>query len=299
MITFQYYSNNINSSKFAGYVTLPQFIEAIRNPNKHILELFSQIAYYESIGDMATKAKLKERLYSFTPCVVVNKYRRYDNILSFTGLMVQEFDHIPNASDLKHYLFNEYPEVIAAWVSPSKKGAKVLVKIPIVKSVDEFKSYFYGMASELWQFNGFDAAGKNAVLPLFQSYDSELLYRDNASTWDKKGVMENEFKQNVYVKPTPIESDEFLEGIIIKTINTGFDNITDNGHPQLRSLCIAIGGYIANNYIDRHKALGIIDRQIETHTYLKKGIDGYKVTARWALDAGMKQPIHLNIESNG
>jgi hypothetical protein len=81
---------------------------------------------------------------------------------------------------------------------------------------------------------------------------------------------------------------------IIKIIDSGFDNIHDNGHPQLRALCVAIGGYIANGYIDHTSALQHLDHRIATHHYLKKGVSGYKRTARQMLNFGQKRPLHLN-----
>jgi len=294
---FQYYSNSINCSEALGYVDLNSFLNSTKNPKPLTLELFNNIAICEVNGDMLTKAKLKESLYSFTPCVNVQNFRRYRDILRFTGLAVLDFDHITNSEDFKNYLFENYDFIIASWLSPSKKGVKALVKIPVSKSVDEFKSYFYGLGEEMWQFNGFDGSGQNCVLPLFQSYDSKLLMRTDANVFNKKGYCSTEYIAT-NITPKPVKFETKYEVIIQKIIDTGFAKITTNGHPQLRALCVSIGGYVANNYIYFNDAINYINNKITNHNYLKKGVNGYQKTAKQAVKLGMNSPLNLSIDGN-
>lgn len=295
---FQYYSNEIHSSTPLGYVSLQEFLHSHKHPKPDVIELFEKIKQCTDNGDAQGKAKLKEKLYAFTPCVRVKKdgKRRYSDIVAFTGILVLDFDKIDNASDINEFLFSQYFEVIAAWLSPSRKGVKAFVKIPIVQSIDEFKSYYYGIAEEMDQYNGFDPSGQNAVLPLYLSYDSELLFRNDAETWTKKGLKINDFTSTSTVQRLP---DNYKpsgddERRILNMIKKGMDKIVDNGHPQLRSLCLSIGGYIANNYISEAVALGEINQLIQTHGYLKKGVKGYQQTAKWAINIGKNKPLTLS-----
>lgn len=289
---FQYYKDDIHSSNPAGWVTLDQFIRANKEPKPHIEELFNQIAYYSSIGDNETKAKLKERLFSFTPCVQLKGRRKYSSIAKFTGLMVLDFDKIHNAIDFKDYLFNEYNSIIACWLSPSKMGVKALVNIPVVTSTDEFKEYFFGIAEEMWQYNGFDGSPQNCVLPLFQSWDPDLFQRENPTQWIKKGIRLQNFTTSTG-EVNPVEGNVYYDERIYKIIDTGMSRIHDNGHPQLRALCVAIGGYVANGYITKDKVLNMINYKIELHPYLKKGIKGYQNTAREMIEFGITKPLSL------
>jgi hypothetical protein len=291
-IHFQYYPNKVNTAEPLGFVTLQRFIDSVKQPKPHLIEIFNQIAYFESIGDMESKAKLKQRIYYFTPCVIVNRRRRYSDIAKWTGLAVLDFDHINNAPEFRDYLFNEYKSIICAWLSPSKHGVKALVNIPEVQSVDEFKSYFFGLSEEMWQYNGFDGSGQNCVLPLFQSMDYSLLQRDDFATWHAKGY-KLDAMPTTPGQTNPVTPSDHYEKVMIKMIENGIDKITENGHPQLRGLCIAIGGYIANNYISETDALQHIDFRIENNNYLKKGIPGYKKTARWAIQKGRNSPLNL------
>lgn len=301
-IQFQVYQQPItNTRPEKQLITLHRFLDYIEDPPSRIREIFFQIAQAELADDKEEKARLKQKhLYYFNPCVIVDPVRRYEYIKSFTGLLVLDFDHIDNAEEFKYFLFDEYKCIIAAWLSPSKRGVKCLVKIPIVgvktpidESIREFKEYYYGIAEEMDVYSGFDGSGQNAVLPLFQSYDPDLLDRNNPETWTIKGIKRNDYTTAPTLPPPNIDITDKDKETIVKIINTGFDNITDYGHPPLRGLCVVIGGYVAAGYIDEYDALQIINYQIESHSYLKKGIAGYKKTALSAIKKGQGKPLTL------
>lgn len=114
MICFNYYAANIKKSTPLGVIDLDRFIESIRNPKEHIKEIFKRIQDAELAGDMTLKSQLKEKLYSFTPCVIVSGPRKYDNIQCFTGLMMLDFDHLNSneAKEFKAFLFETYDFII-------------------------------------------------------------------------------------------------------------------------------------------------------------------------------------------
>jgi hypothetical protein len=299
-IHFQVYKQPITLIHPQRVISLQEFLDFTKTPPQSTKEIFDQIAAAEVSDNKVLKAKLKQTyLHYFTPCVIVDPIRNYKSIKSFTGLLVLDFDHIDNAPDFKTFLFAEYKFIIAAWLSPSRRGVKALVKIPIVNTIQEFKELYYGIAAEMETFNGFDPSGQNAVLPLFQSYDPDLLCRDDFDTWTSKGIKRNDFTASPVTPPPRIDPTDKDKQTIVKIINTGFDNIIDYGHPVLRSLCICIGGYIAAGYISESEAMQLISSKIETHHYLKKGIAGYKKTAQWGLRAGQTKPITLNYRQNG
>jgi hypothetical protein len=287
-ITFNYYDADIKSSIPLGNVTLEYFINAIRNPKIDIKHIFESIRIAEEVGDMATKQALKSKLYSFTPCVYVQGARKYENIKHWTGLLVLDFDHleVDYAVEFKSYLFDEYKFIIAAWLSASRHGVRALVKIPQAQSVDEFKQYFAAIERHLNCYNGFDKAPKNCILPLFFSYDAEILYRDNAQTWDEK-----------YIEPIPPPVKQYIindktsviERIIANRINT----ITDTGHIILRATSYLLGGYVGANYIDYNDAITLINRLIDSQSYLSKKPDVYKKTAKTMIDKGINFPTYL------
>jgi hypothetical protein len=288
-ITFNYYEADIKRSTPLGSVTLEYLINAIRTPKKDIRNVFEQIRIAEEIGDMATKQALKSKLYSFTPCVYVDGPRKYSNIQHWTGLLVLDFDHLESdvAVEFKEYLFNEYKCIITAWLSASRHGVRALVKIPVCTSVDEFKQYYAGIERHLNCYNGFDTAPKNCILPMFISYDADILHRTDAQTWSTKyiEIVRPATKQYIIDDKTSV-----IEKIIAKRINT----ITDTGHIILRATSYLLGGYVGANYIDYNDAISLINNLIDSQSYLSKKPDVYKQTAKQMVDKGLNFPTYLS-----
>lgn len=288
-IRFQYYSANIKDSSPLGFVTLDEFFLAIQNPKPHIRETFEKIREAELNGNATLKAELKMKLYSFTPAVILEGNRRYENIKSFTGLMPLDFDHLDPqlAVELKHELFN-LPYIIATWLSASKCGVRALVNIPICQTVEEYKSYFHGIQhlSDIGKVINFDTAPKNAVLPLFLSHDPDILYGDCTAVWDTKYHLKTLPKITQYkydANPTRVHQ------IVRKSI----DKITSNGHPQLRAAAFALGGYVGAGYIGQEEAETYICNLIDANAYLCQKPDVYKRTAQEMISKGTTQPLYL------
>jgi hypothetical protein len=286
---FNYYEADIKRSTPLGSVTLEYLINAIRTPKKDIRNVFEEIRIAEEKKDMAKKQSLKSKLYSFTPCVYVNGPRKYSNIQHWTGLLVLDFDHLESdvAVEFKEYLFNEYKCIITAWLSASRHGVRALVKIPICTSVDEFKQYYAGIERHLNCYNGFDTAPKNCILPMFISYDADILHRNDAQTWSTKHIeiVRPATKQYIIDDKTSV-----IEKIIAKRINT----ITDTGHIILRATSYLLGGYVGANYIDYNDAISLINNLIDSQSYLSKKPSIYKATAKQMVDKGLNFPTYLS-----
>lgn len=295
-IKFQYYPAKVESTKPLGFVYLPDFREAIKRPSEKIKEVFKLIAAAEVSGDMKTKADLKQNnLFYFTPCIISNgKTRGYKDIKSFTGLAVLDFDHIENAEEFKSYIFNTYKFVTICFLSASKRGIKVLIKVPVVKSVEEFKSYFYGLGVMFDKYKGFDGSAQNCVLPLFLSYDKDLLYRDDPETFKGKGIKIDAFKENSNIDLKDIDIKSGDSKRVYKNIETAFNNIVSDGHPQVIGACISLGGYVSAGYLSESDAQDWASNFIKGNNYLKKGVSGYIKTSITAIKKGMGSPLILN-----
>jgi hypothetical protein len=293
-INFQYYPARVDTKQPLGTVTLFEMLKANKEPNDNIKDVFRRIAEAEKNGDLKLKAKLKqENLYYFTPCVFSNgQGRKYTDIVSFTGLLVLDFDHIENATEFKYFLFNKYQCIIAAIISPSKKGVKFIVKIPVVETVDQFKEYFFGIAVEMDKYKGFDGTGQNCILPLFLSYDPDLLFRDNPIEWNKKGQNIKEFKASAVV-PVIIDATDQDKASVQKIIKSAVDKIISDGHPQIRAAAVTLGGYVATGYIDQIEAENFINSLIANNSYLSKGTTGYQRTAKTAIQLGTQSQLFL------
>lgn len=284
---FNYYPADIKQSIPIGNISLERFINVIKNPKKQTKYIFEQIKVAQEKGNMALKQQLKTKLYYFTPCVFVEGRRKYENIKNFTGILALDFDKIHNAIDLKEHIFLSNDFIIAAWLSPSKHGVRALVSIPICKNVEEFKEYYNAIEQRFGQYIGFDKAVKNCILPMFLSYDENILYREIYSTWTKK----------IIIAPQPIIKQYIITDktkLIEAIIKSSIDKIVDNGHPQLRAAAFVLGGYIGGGYIDKQTASIIIENLINTNNYLSQKSPVYIKTANEMIEKGISKPLYIN-----
>ena len=285
---FNYYPSDIKASKPLGNITLERFIQVIKNPKDETKHIFEQIKLAQENNDMALKQQLKSKLYNFTPCVYVKDSRKYDNIINFTGLLALDFDKVETdyAIEFKHYIFDKYDFIIAAWLSPSKHGVRALVSIPLCQNVGEFKEYYNAIENQFKDYKGFDKATKNCILPMFLAYDKNILYRNDYTAWTKKLI------PNIapIIKQYIINDKSSLIEAISKS---AIDKINDNGHPQLRAIAFAIGGYSSAGYIDSQHGLSIIEKLIDSNVYLMQKASIYKKTAKEMITKGMSKPLYI------
>lgn len=292
-IKFQYYKADIKKPKVLGTVTLRQFISSTKQPKNK--QIFDEIARCEAVGDMDLKANIKKNnLYAFTPCVQVRKFRRYADITAFNGIAILDFDHLESpeySTEFKDFLFNEYPFIICAYLSPSKHGVKALCKVPVCKDVNEFKRRYKALESVFKQYNGYDPAPQNCVLPLFQSYDPDMLVRNTPETFTAIAEPKPE------PKPRPIKQDidvtdrhrKFIISNFLKAIN----NITDVGHPYLRNAVYSLGGYVAGGYISESEAIQLAETALTVNPHLAKKPQSYRKTIKDSINKGKYKPLYL------
>lgn len=294
-IRFQYYESDIKKIKPLGDVGLEYWIKSMVNPKAKFESVFKEIEEASKNQNKAEKDKLKRHLYFFTPCVYVKGTRKYVNIEKFTGLLTIDFDNLePDyAVEFKEALFKEYKFIICCWLSASKKGVRALVRIPISKDIKEFKQYFLAIKEELGAYRGFDLAPQNCVLPMFMSYDKEILYREDYCTWVKK------YTPNI----KPVIQQYFINNdstVVEKIVYSAVGKITSNGHPQLRAIAYALGGYVSAEYISEYDALDLINRCIDSNAYLSRRTTGmnmadvYKTTAKTMVIKGQSEKLFID-----
>ena len=138
-------------------------------------------------------------------------------------------------------------------------------------------------------YEGFDPAPKNAILPLFYSHDPAILYREEPTTFT-----------DTYTPPEPA-TPEYIPPITenptrnrswaISNTEKAINKIIDNGHPQLRAVAYAMGGYVSAGYITEHEAIDTLNRLIESNSYLSQKPSVYKRTAKEMIRKGQSEPL--------
>jgi len=294
--TFDYYPANIAITQPLGQISLHNYLYAIKHPKPHIVEIFKEIEKASLVGDKKLKSKLKERLFYFTPCIKTDGLGRcYDNITEWNQILILDFDNLEPefAVDFKEYLFDTYSCFIAVFLSASKCGIKVLVRIPKCSSVEEFKSYFYGIASEMQYYKGWDSSSKNCSLPNFLTYDPDLRYRLDATVWDGVGIQINECKEfEGEFEPLEDVSEEDITGIklLLKRMIAKID-VEQSGHILVRSASLLAGAYCGAGYLSYEEVRDYIFELIDGSDYLQKSLRTYKKTAEQMIAVGITSPL--------
>lgn len=295
-VKFQYYPSDIKACKPIGKVTIRQFIEAHRNPKQEIVETFNKISVAASKGDLKLKNELKKGLFYFTPSVNVGGWRNYNSVVSYNNIVQLDFDGIYWAEEFRDELFDKLDCVICAYCSPSKLGVKALVRIAECNSIEECKSYIYGLFYYLQFYIGHDTATKNIILPLYLSMDPNIKWREDPSIWSIRGYQEDEFDMDSI--DLDFEADEKLdreglEGIARHIKNTiGRADIEQIGHKNVLNAGLISGGYAAMYInIDEDRMLEYLLDLIEESDYLSKDVHSYKKTAQTMFNKGLLLPI--------
>jgi hypothetical protein len=289
--TFNYYASDIKKSSPLGSVSMIRMLHGIANPNDRMKDILEKITYYSKIKDEENRSHYKKMLYSFTPAVRVEGRRCYSDIVEFTGLAPMDFDKFKSedeAMEFKHDFFHGFTSVIACWLSSSKLGVRALVRIPVVFKIDDYKAHYHALLKDFEEYKNMDSAPKNCVLPLFLSYDPDILYSEEVDIYDKKYFEPSHPKVPQYRISNP---DSKVEKIISSAMN----KIMDNGHPQLRAISYALGGYVGQGYISESEAKNLIERLIESNQYLSSGIRSkpYVKTAHQFIEKGKNEPLTI------
>lgn len=292
-LKFSWFNKNIKSVVPAGEISLRQFINAVMNPKEHIKQAFIDIQKAADEGNLKLKDELKQKNLFFTTPSVKVSYRNYEGIENFLPFVVAEYDKIgEHAEILKNYVFEKFKSCVFAFLSPSKTGCKfifLLEKTP--ESVEEYKEYFYGIAHYLDKFVGFDESNVRCVLPLFNSWDENALFREDAVGSNLRGYKDYAYElPEIPIEPKGEYTDEERKGCI-RLITTLIDRIEDNGHNQVISASFVAGTFSA--YYGLEELWDVLEDRIIDNDYLSKGTKGYLKTASEMYAKGTFNPQPL------
>lgn len=307
MDLISYYSGNIKFSKCKGHLTYDQFIDVHKNPKPHIIELINKIKQASLDKNKELKSELKKGLFAFTPSVFINRNvkRRYVNIVKFNRYKQLDFDNIPDietAIKLKNHIFEENPEILCAYLSPSSLGVKCLLKTARCGDIEQFRAMHKAIESHFNVYEDyFDSSVKNAILPLFLSIDRGILHRDfnNTKAWVKEDWSKTEY---VNLNEAPVNyankyDDKQKQYYLDKTVRLFTEKIraiASDGHPQMRRACLILGSRCGAGYIDRFEAEQLAEYEIKSNQYMSKDIKNYITTSKWAINQGIKNPKNYN-----
>lgn len=229
---------NIRDPKNPKPSAFSEIIERIRKPEKRIIDLSTQ---YKKTGD----SKIKNLLPAFTASGVFTQ-RNIKGFLAASGLMVLDFDKFkdPEALEAQRRKLISDPIVRAVFISPSGKGLKAIVNIPIVKTDAEYKKIFEALASR-YNSKYFDESTSDISRLCFFAYDPEIYVNNDAEVFQPE-------------EPLGSEEAEKFQRLLVWMQNKGSHFIEGNRNKyvfDLAGACCRFG-------IDKNEALGFILNEI-------------------------------------
>lgn len=183
--------------KVPHYITLANALERIKNGKSK--ELIEKVRLeFDRDKRNILKGTLPSILFS-------GKFsdRKNTSLVEHNSFVILDFDHIANSNELKQEIFKEN-FILSTWISPSGDGVKALAKIKNTnKHGEHYKSllkYFekYGVAP--------DEKNANTARVCFESYDPELLQKDEKEVLEYEGIIEPKVYQP---KPIPHSTPSF------------------------------------------------------------------------------------------
>lgn len=261
-------------------------LESVLDEMKNSQELKEII---EEISSEQDKKKRSWMKVNRLPVVCFNgkfKERKIDGVLGSSSLIVLDVDGLRDTEEAikTREQVSKNPFVVAAFVSPSAKGIKFLVKIPSIngRSPEEidlkFKGYFQALSRD---FPFIDPSGKDISRACFYSYDPDMYINYDATVYQKW----EEYKK----------SGEKVEGVEIPNIDKSSSNDLNflrrkvaeasdgSRHDTLYNMSRLAGGFISAGRVtedDAIKALsdGFKSRDYDIHYNYEKTIsDGIEV----------------------
>lgn len=201
---------DIHSTSTPYFKEIEIIIERIKNGQSK--ELITKIR-------SATKEERNHLKKSLPSICFSGKFskRNAESCLEHSGYICLDFDAFPNEKIMNEnraiLLKDKYTHSL--FISPGGDGLKLIVKIPA--EMQNHKKYFDKL-KEYYNSQYFDSKTSDICRVCYESYDPDLYFNKNSSTWTDKE--ENEHYSYNEKKPLlPIESS----GLIIQKLQKWFD----------------------------------------------------------------------------
>ena len=201
---------NINETKTPFFRDVKIILERIQKGSSKDLVLSIR-----KEDDKGNRNELKKQLPSICFSGKFNK-RSDVSLVEHSGIICLDFDGYKLQKDLldekRKFAKNKY--VYSVFISPSGKGLKVLVKIPV--KPENHIGYFMALEKH-FKSRYFDKTSKNISRVCYESYDPLIEINDKALVWETAEDLEyKELTTNNGVKTIPISDENKIVEILVK-----------------------------------------------------------------------------------
>ena len=207
---FNLYENGIKNTIPSKIININEFLELIKKENPLV-----EIIRKEK--DKVKRDKLKQGLSYVTIAGIFNK-RKNEELIKGSGLACFDLDDIENLEEIKQLVIqNEYTHCL--FVSPSGKGFKFIVKIPEIKSNEEYKQYWISIF-KYYNLPEGDEGTKDVNRACYMSVDTKPYFNLNSKIYTDKveniNIIINPKKKKVKkikkdYTPKKTDSNDFLD----------------------------------------------------------------------------------------
>ena len=157
---------------------------------------------------------LKSKLPAFTISANFSGKRKKENAGTYSGLLHLDYDKLDNIQDVKSKIISN-PYTFSAFISPSGKGLKVLVKCDndlsthkyAFNSLRDYYDNYLGVES--------DRSVKDVLRLCFVSYDPNLYFNENAEVFNTQVIPSNNRKSQKDLKDLwdfTSNKEDFIKG---------------------------------------------------------------------------------------
>ena len=202
---------------------------------------------------------------------------RLDECVSVhSGFFVLDFDDVKDIDSKMSVLKNDV-FIYSAWVSPSGKGIKALVKCP--PELDKHKEYY---SSFIARYPELDTTSRNISRLCYESYDPELWVRGDSKVWNRTAA------------PTESNKEAVRERRNSKKLSIAVDMIraSVNGekHDTIIKAGNLIGGYIASNMLEESNCYEVLEAEIKQKAGIKD-VESALKALQDGIEYGKTRPI--------
>ena len=224
------------------------------------------------------------------------KGRKHEDIVSYNGMVFIDVDECKEPKKIKE-LFTEIDCTIATWYSTSG-NVHALIKIPVCNSKNEFKRRYEllvkDLKDEIEDWGVIDEITSNPTQLAFISNDADIYINDAPETYE--GIyLPSLPKKNRKIKFN-VNNDTSTKWCVGK-VEKWYNDIVDNGYPQVLKYAMTLGGWSAAGYIENNNALEVLLALIKHNNYLNSNqssgsLETYLKAATSSFNEGLKHPLH-------
>lgn len=202
--------------------------------------------------------------------------RNKEGLIKHSGLITLDFDNVKEMNQLKEKIESK-PYVLLNFKSPSNDGYKTIVRIPTVKSDEEYKVFFKALKKD---FPELDDSGKDISRATFFSHDPAIYINRYAT----------EYKIQESKTTTAVKDWDKVN----KALRKIEDAVDGEKHIVRLKMAHLIGGWVAGKSLTYADALDLLENAVRKNT---TDFPAAMKDVRDGLMAGMNKPLSMTEET--